>query len=57
MNKIFSINVGEEIFWESIKTKKMLQKRKKKKMREGWKAEKTKMIMESLQRESSNIAG
>lgn len=40
MNKTFSINVRKEIFWESIKTKKMLLKRKKKKMRKGWKAEK-----------------
>lgn len=57
MNKTFSINVREEIFWERIKTKKMLLKRKKKKMGEGWKAEKKRMIMESLQRESSKVVG
>lgn len=55
VNKNFSINVRTEIFWESIKTKKILLKKKKKKMRKGWKAEKKND--DGMSTESTNIVG
>ena len=57
MNKTFSIKVRKEIFWDSNKTKKMSLKRKKEKLKEGWKADKKRKIMESLQRERSKEFG
>lgn len=57
MNKTFSIKVRKEIFWDSNKTNKMCLNRKKEKLKEGWKADKKRKIMESLQRERSKEFG
>lgn len=57
MNKTFSIKVRKEIFWDSNKTNKMCLKRKTEKLKEGWKADTKRKVMESLQRERSKEFG
>lgn len=55
MNETFSIKVRKEIFWDKNKTRKMCLKRKKEKLKEGWKADKKRKRMESLQRKSKEF--